>query len=384
MKHREEPPESGVSPVVGVVLMLAIVVALAGVLAVLLGVFSPPSVAPTIGTDSVVITLVDGTTGAREDVIQINQYAGESIDTDDVDVIISSGGSTLSNVPLSNSQTQFSPGDALSYNVTAADLCSLGGDDVQVTMAHLPSETVISSNTFEVDRSVNISVVDNKVTADRAFKSKVSMLGSGYATLEGSNYVYWPIEARIILSNKTSTTTLTPWPDGDPYDALSNDVDDDINSPVFGFPYTYETNILDADSAVVIELRSYKKDDWVGTGTYRTHGGNTYEEARSELDQYIQSIDTSDPNEDNLLILKDGDVVPNTGAASHQDSVPDILQSRIDPSTGELQLSDNERVIVFEINEPANSGDFNDAVGLIEIVPTGSVEVIKSRQTLTC
>lgn len=384
MRDQHEGGEDGISPVVGAILMLAIVVTLAGVIAVSFSVFEPPNVAPTVGTDSVVISLIDGSTGDREDVIQVNQYAGESLNTDEIDLIISSGGTTVSNTPLSDEQTTVSPGGKLQYNVTAADICSLGGNDVQVTMVHNPTETVIVTNTFEVDRSVNISVVDNKVTADRAFKANVSMLGSGYATLEGDKYVYWPIEARIIVSNDTDTSVLTPWPDGDVYDSLSHTTDDDINSPVYDFPYVYETDTLDADSSVVIELLSYEKDDWVGVGTTRSYGGTTYEEARSELDRYIQSIDTSDPDEENLKILQDGDTVPNTGASPHQDSVPDILQSRINPSTGELNLDENERVIIFEINEPANSGDFNDAVGLIEIIPTGDVEVIESRQTIQC
>ena len=379
--------ERSISPVVGVALLVVIVVALAVVfLAAVSGVrLSPaaPQVATTIGFEAT----LDQATGATTQHMLLHHEGGDAVDPENLKVVVRAGDRRLVNPDIVSGGT-LSGGATVTYNLTDADLCSVEADEVTVDVYHEPSGKPLAEQTIRIERNASFDVVDNAVKSNTPYVATVTIPGSGYATLEGSYYLYWPIESRIVVSGPSTSRSLTPFPDGDPTDSLTDTAADDVNNPVYSFPMTYETDRIPSDASVTVEMKSYvfggDHSKIQGEGTYRSYDGDQYEEAHVPLDNPKRVIDSSDPDEDNVEILRDGDSVPSWGSSSpHQDSLKDLLQSRIDGS-GNLVLEDNEFVAVFELNEPAGSGDFNDVVAVIELDPSPTYKQTDEGQKLVC
>jgi hypothetical protein len=249
---------------------------------------------------------------------------------------------------------------------------------MRVLMVHEPSEQVISQKTVDIKRGANISVSEGKVGTDVPYVARIELIGTAASALSGNNIEPDLITSRIVLDNG-SRTVLTPWPDNDATDAIEDPFTDDVNDGRGPERFTYVTDTLDEDTDVTLELRSYKPSDWFDTGVDVVRGGSTYDimKGGSIIDDRFW-VDTSDPSEGNIVLLRDGETVPAFGTAGgHQPSLEDILEDRIG-SSGQLSLANNEVVVLFELTDPdaqpedaSGSGnpDYNDAVGLITIIP---------------
>ncbi len=379
--------ERSISPVVGVGLLVVIVVALAVVfMAAVSGVRLSPA-APQAATAIRFEATLDDATGQTTQHMLLRHEGGDAIDPGDLKVVVRAGDRRVVDPDVLGGGT-LSGGAAVTYNLTDADLCSGTADEATVDVYHEPSGKPLAEQTIRIERNASFDVVDNAVKSNTPYEATVTIPGSGYATLEGSYYLYWPIESRIVVSGPSTSRSLTPFPDGDPDDALTDTTVDDINNPVHSFPMTYETDRIPSDASVTVEMKSYvfggDHSKIQGEGTYRSYDGSQYEEAHVPLDNPKRVIDSSDPDEDNVEILRDGDAVPSWGTSSpHQDSLKDLLQSRIDDG-GNLVLEDDEFVAVFELNEPADSGDFNDVVAVIELDPSPTYKQTDRGQKLVC
>lgn len=109
----------------------------------------------------------------------------------------------------------------------------------------------------------------------------------------------------------------TPWPDADPFDALDADaLVENVNAP--GHPERYAdgpavwsflTPALPAGSSVALELTAYRAD-YAPTGEQVEIRGTTYDEyAPTAITGVAYGVDTTDPNEQNVFLLVDGDEV---------------------------------------------------------------------------
>ncbi|WP_238398155.1 type IV pilin [Halorussus salinus] len=380
-----------ISPVVGVALLVVVVVALAVVmLAAVSGVQlsgTAPQAATTIGFEAT----FDQQTGRTDQYMLLHHEGGETIDPQNLKVVVRAGDQRVVNPDVETSGDLSGGGEA-TFNLTDADLCSSAADEATVDIYHEPTGKPLAEETIRIERNASFDVVDNAVKSDTPYEATVTIPGSGYATLESHDgtdyYLYWPIESRIVVSGPSTARTLTPFPDGDPNDALTDTAADDINNPVHSFPMTYETDRIPPEASVTVEMKSYVfgGDDSkiIGEGSTRSYSGTQYEEAHLPLDNPERVVDSSDPNEENVEILRDGDSVPTWGQSSpHQDDLRDLLQHRIDAS-GNLDLSENEFVAVYELNEDATSGDFNDVVAIIELDPSPTYDETDEGHTLAC
>lgn len=379
--------ERAVSPVVGVALLVVIVALLAAVFLAVVGGIGLSETAPQAATTVGFEATVDRETDATNQYVTLHHEGGETIDPADLKVVVRAGDEGVVN-PAMETAGALSSGGSVTYNLTDADLCSAEADEATVDIYHEPSGKPIAAQTVRIERNASFEVVDNAVKSNTPYEATVTIPGSGYATLEGGHYLYWPIESRIVISGPSTSRTLTPFPDGDPTDPLSDDTDDDINNPIYSFPMTYETDRIPATASVTVEVKSYvfggDHSKIIGEGTHRSHDGTEYEEAHVPLDNPKRVVASSDPDEENVEILRDGDAVPSWGASSpHQDSLQDLLQHRVDDD-GRLVLDDNEFVAVFELNEPADSGDFNDVVAVIELDPSPTYKQTGESRTLVC
>lgn len=368
-------------------MMLIVVVLLALVVATMGMGFTLSEPAPRVATDVSFEAKVDEDTGITDQYVVIEHLHGEPVDPEGMNVFVSADGTQLGDVPLTSGDS-FAPGDELTYDVDAAKLCSSGADTATLRMAHEPSGTVIVEQRIEIDRDATFSIEDNAVTSDAPFTATVTIPGSGYATLEGDKFLYWPFESRISIVGGGSERTLTPWPDGDPDDALTHTTADDLNNPVYGFPYTYTTGVLDPDKTVTVEMRSYvyrgHGDHVIVEDSTRTYDGTTYDEAHVELAHHKFTIDSSDPNEDNVKIYENGEKVPNAGTGnSHQTSLHEMLGSRLDDDA-RLQLDENEFVAVYDLNQQPSNADFNDVAAVIEVNPQPTFGSTQQTTKLYC
>lgn len=136
MYESQTPRAEGraVSPVIGVILMVAITVILAAVIGTFVLGLSPdhePSTTVTIG--------IDGDVG--ENNITLTHNGGESIELDDITVLVN-GDSGDGNSSLSGT---FEPGERVLVTKVAS------GDEQTVTIRHDKSGEILSQDTVHID-----------------------------------------------------------------------------------------------------------------------------------------------------------------------------------------------------------------------------------------
>lgn len=74
---------------------------------------------------------------------------------------------------------------------------------------------------------------------------------------------------------------------------------------------------------------------------------------------------SSDPH---VVVLQDGDAVPDKPEFGDQDSIESFLQPYIDVATGTVTLENSQAILLFEFNPSVNSlaADFQDLVALFD------------------
>ncbi|WP_256296851.1 DUF7289 family protein [Haloarchaeobius salinus] len=240
-------------------------------------------------------------------------------------------------------------------------------DDARTASVELPIDS-----TFSVNSS------NDSVTSSTQFNATVELLGTELSGLSGDRAIYGPTTFRVVAGGDE----YTPWPDGDPDDAIADDpAEDDVNDPTEGEYQHYELNDYPAGTSITVRATSWSCGWWYDgedTGQDITVGGDSYDQWRcTDLDEDDERISLNSTGESsNLVVLQDGEEVPSFGAAGpEQRGLDEILGSRID-DTGTLQLAPNEVVFLYELSEPdadpedadgSGDPDYNDAVVLVTI-----------------
>ncbi|UPV99801.1 hypothetical protein M0R88_14935 [Halorussus gelatinilyticus] len=200
-----------------------------------------PQAATTVGFEAT----FDQQTGTTDQYMLLHHEDGETLDSQNLKVVVRAGDERVVN-PEVETSGDLSGGGATKFNLTDADLCSSNADEATVDVYHKPTGKPIAEETVRIVRNASFDVVDNAVKSDTPYEATVTIPGSGYATLESHTgtdyYLYRPIESRIVVAGPDTARTLTPFPDGDPDDSLTDTTADDVNNPVYSFPITYETD----------------------------------------------------------------------------------------------------------------------------------------------
>ena len=131
--------ERAVSPVIGVILMVAITVILAAVIgAFVLGIGGDQNATPTA---SISLDL-DGDATDEEAAIEISHNGGQTLDLDDVGLSING---TFEDDPFSNGGDTFSSGETITINEN--ELGEDWDDGAEVRIVHEPSGGLLASGT---------------------------------------------------------------------------------------------------------------------------------------------------------------------------------------------------------------------------------------------
>lgn len=254
--------------------------------------------------------------------------------------------------------------NTLNESTTAVD------DDARTATVQLP-----------IDSKFSVNSSDDSVTSTTQFNATVELLGTELSGLDTGNdrALYGPTTFRVVSGG----TDYTPWPDGDPDDGIASDAaEDDVNDPTEGEHQSYQLTNVAPGTPITVRATSWSCG-WYGdaedTGEDITVGGDDYDQWRcTDVDSQRISLNSSGESS-NLVVLQDGEEVPNFGAAgAEQRGLDEILGARID-DTGTLQLASNEFVFLYELSEEdadpddadgSGDPDYNDAVVLVTIEPS--------------
>lgn len=370
----------GISPVVGLVLMVAIVVILSGVITIFVTDIEPQAAQPNAVVDAQFYTTYNAETEEVSHFMELRHLNGDTLNESETQIQLQSQGlSAELDTPSTFPEEGFSPGDTLTYEITssAVDICSAGADEAELSVTDKPSDGTVYTTNIDVDSNTSVEVEGNTVGVSEgdSFTARVEVLGIGASGSSGGDIQGDVITGRLVISGEDgSTEYLTPWPDGNPDDSIntSSPFEDDIWTPnASGISYT--TRELETSKSISVDMRSYKPTSWTDTGEDITRNGRSYDITRGsgglQSDRFW--VNSADNDENNLLTLEDGDSVPKLGESlGWQQSLQAMLQDRM-TEEGVLQLDSNEVVAVYELNtvgaDPNGSGDYNDAVVLIEV-----------------
>lgn len=377
---KPKPNKSGISPVIGIILMVVIVVIMSAVLAFYATNLSIGETQPNAVVEAQFYTQYNSQTDTYTDYMELQHRSGDSINTEDLEVQIRSNGVSASLANTENNLgTEFGPGETGSYEIssTAEQICQQGVDEAEITLVDNKSNHVVYTTDVKVESNTGVSLDGNQVgvNSGNKFTARVEVLGMGASGSGGGDIKGDVITGRIVVTNEDgSQSYLTPWPDGNPSDSINttSPFEDDIWSPnASGISYT--TKELDSEKSVSVDMRSYKPTSWTDTNEDIVRNGTTYDITKGsgglQSDRFW--VNSANEDENNLLTLKDGDSVPKLGESlAWQQSLQSMLQERMNEE-GVLQLDQNEVVAVYELNtvgaDPNGSGDYNDAVVLIEV-----------------
>ncbi|OFV67745.1 MAG: protein containing DUF1628 [Candidatus Syntrophoarchaeum caldarius] len=118
--------EEAVSPVIGVILMVAITVILAAVIAAFVFGMGPPTAAPQAS-----LRITDTDTGAET--VTLVHDGGDSLDLTDVKLIVDVGGTRATWDPLASSTANMSVGDKMVIDIDGDTIKLNGGSDISST-----------------------------------------------------------------------------------------------------------------------------------------------------------------------------------------------------------------------------------------------------------
>lgn len=226
------------------------------------------------------------------------------------------------------------------------------------------------------------STGNSSVQVDRNFTASVRVLGTelsgaGYTWPEGYYISHAPISMSVIVDGEYRR----PWPSnpspaGAP-DAIQYNVNDPDNPEEYVYRFSDE-----AGTNITVEATSYFAADYKWAENTTERGGRTYDQLRpTDSNGQRITIDSSDDDEKNLVVLGDGDELPTWAeAASYQRDMEEMLGSeRIgenENGTKTVKLDENQAVFVYELSTDVDDyddargpgdPDFNDAVVLFEL-----------------
>jgi len=149
---------------------------------------------------------------------------------------------------------------------------------------------------------------------------------------------------------RVGDTILEPFGD---FEAPAHDTVNDANNPrQYILPDMYSPGV-----GVSVKARSWlKKKSW-----YNGSSNNHW--------QTYLTID-SHAGSPNVLVLRDGDAVPNIDPFMNQNSITDFIRDYINPVTNTVVLDENQAIYLFELgttNLGSSAADFQDLVVLLTL-----------------
>lgn len=193
---------------------------------------------------------------------------------------------------------------------------------------------------------IDFFISGDNVIINQPFKLSAKVLG---AEISNGSYYDVPVTASI----KAGNNTYQPW--GSFNSPTQGNVNDNSNPRNFSDPTVHP-----AGTSVSISGRSWLKNSNSNSGTSDSHW-------------YSYLTVSSSSQSGNLIVLRDGDSVPNLAGYGGQAAASSFLAPYI--QSGKLKLAKNQAVFLFELgttNLSSSAADFQDLVVLISMQATSS------------
>ncbi len=231
----------------------------------------------------------------------------------------------------------------IAFGPSEANLQTLG-DGGTVEGAAKWSVYAVQKVEAEEDDDIDFNIVGDTVVPTEPFAAKVTILGAAI-TASGSYNI--PVTVRV----KAGGTTYEPF--GNFYKPVNATVNDNNNPRHYVLP-----NIYPAGTSVSVIGRSWiKKKSWY-SGSKNSHW------------QSYMTVDGSNSDTQQLIVLRNGDDVPDIDGFMEQNNLVDFIQDYIDTETNTIVLDENQAIFLYELgttNMSSSAADFQDLVALVTL-----------------
>lgn len=338
-----------ISPAVGVALMLVIVVAFGVVTAgMLLGFQSQlRDPAPIFASEETVKVSLQGNDTSHT--LEFVHQSGQAVQPGPLRIEIGTG-SNKQTIDLDSgsaaalSDGQWTAGEQLSFGLDESVVCTGGSEVADVTLRYDDgdSEYTLSQRQVPIERGQFIIRGDRvETTAD--YTANVKFIGTGWSS------AYY--DAPVNVSVRVDGSEVTAW-------EMIGDSDTIVGS--------YGVSRQSAGTTISVAA-SGKESRW---GDWRTT-------SESENSEY-------------LIVLRDGDPVPNYDAGSGQQDVATYAEPFIE--NGSVSLDDNQALYLFDFNRQGpnhETADYQDAIVLVSFFTQQTTnpqvhEVTEGQQFIIC
>lgn len=321
------------SPVVGGALMLVIVVVLCAVVATMtLGfadVLEDP--APAVSNEESIEVALQGNETSHT--LEFVHRGGQSVPADALVASVGDG-DAAETIHLDESAADaladgtWSAGEALRLDLDESSICDGGGDSASVRLTYEEASGgrsfTVSERTVPVERGEFV-IRGDSLEATTDYTANVKFLGTGW-----SSPTY---DAPVEVSVRVDGTEETSW--------VSGDSDTTVGA--------YGVSSQDSGTPLSVVARGKTGPN----GGWRTTSEST--------------------NAEYLVVLRDGDAVPNYDAGNGQQDVAEYAEAFIED--GEVVLDDNQAVFLFDFNRQGTdhpTADYQDAVVLVSFFSQAS------------
>ncbi|SFR57141.1 flagellin N-terminal-like domain-containing protein [Halogeometricum rufum] len=344
--------ERALSPVVGVALMVVIVVAL-GVLTggMLLGFQTQlKDPAPVFVADETIEVDLQG--NDTEHTLEFVHRGGQAVPAGPLSVRLGAGGTTRtidldSTSAASLADGEWSAGERLDLELDESAVCRAGTDTAEVTLTYEREDSsyTLSERRVSVERGQFVIRGDTvETTAD--FTANVKFLGTGWSSTR--------YDAPVNTSVGVNGSEVKAW-----------EMVGDSNTTIGAYGVSRQS----AGTSISVEARGGTVEDarYVGPSddydySFEQYGSTYY----VDVTEHEWRTTSADENDEYLVVLRDGDSVPNFDADSGQQDVATYAESFVE--NGTISLDDNQAIYLFDFNRQGpthETADYQDAVVLV-------------------
>lgn len=206
-----------------------------------------------------------------------------------------------------------------------------------------PYKSVHLEQSQEAGENVDFDIIDGNVIPTETFAARATVLG---AAISYNGEYDVPVTVKFNLGPQSYT------PFGNFNLAVSGNVNDDENPRSYIFP-----NMFPAGTPISSIGRSWVKKQPSYSGSQNWHWMN------------FLTID-SDLNSPNVMVMRDGDPVPDIPGFMNQASIEEFVEPYIDMLSNTFSLDDNQAIYLFELGTTdlsSPAADFQDLVVLISL-----------------
>jgi hypothetical protein len=199
--------------------------------------------------------------------------------------------------------------------------------------------------TTAADNEVSFDISSGCIVPSEDVTAEVTILGADISY--GSSY-----SIPVTLSITAGTDTFTPW--GDIDEPIDGNVNDGEN------PRTFTLEDCEGGASISVRATSWLKKKSYYSGTSKNHWS-----------EYL-SIDSLS-GDDNVLVLRDGDSVPDIDPFMDQTDIGEIVKDYVED--GKVKLESNQAIFLFELGTTSlssSAADFQDLVALVTLSKPGT------------